>query len=263
MADLRDGLPYTWVTWLAKILAGDSSCEWAAWFRARHDPNSWQRVSKPSLDAWHIRHAALLSQIQDEWRQRKFSLWLEGQNYFKLRGSCEVLAGKPDMIAVRDRIGVVVDAKTGRPSPAHIAQVMLYMYAVPRALPLHRDITFDGLIVYEDHEVYIPAVDVDDAFIDRAVSLIRRLSADEPPSKAPSASECRSATSPRPDCPERVSQAPSEVTTGDFQTDRVSVGGSGRVQKLTTNPGVNIPVSLSGFGHLGLDPLARMCVNTG
>ena len=121
MADLRDGLPYTWVTWLAKILAGDSSCEWAAWFRARHDPNSWQRVSKPSLDAWHIRHAALLSQIQDEWRQRKFSLWLEGQNYFKLRGSCAVLAGKPDMIAVRDRIGVVVDAETGRPSPTHIA----------------------------------------------------------------------------------------------------------------------------------------------
>ena len=201
MADLRDGLPYTWVTWLAKILAGDSSCEWAAWFRARHDPNSWQRVSKPSLDAWHIRHAALLSQIQDEWRQRKFSLLLEGQNYFKLRASCAVLAGKPDMIAVRDRIGVVVDAKTGRPSPAHIAQVMLYMYAVPRALPLHRDITFDGLIVYEDHEVYIPAVDVDDAFIDHAVSLIRRLSADEPPSKAPSASECRATSPPRPDLP--------------------------------------------------------------
>ena len=205
-----------WVTWLAKILAGDSSCEWAAWFRARHDPNSWQRASKPSLDAWHIRHTALLNRVEESWRQREFSLWLEGQNHFKLRGSCAVLAGKPDMIAVRDRISAIVDAKTGRPSPAHIAQVMLYMYTVPRALPLHRDMVFDGVVVYDDHEVYIPAADVDDAFIDHAVSLIRRLAADEPPRKAPSAPECRFCDITEADCPERVYQALAEALTADF-----------------------------------------------
>ena len=216
MADLRDGLPYIWVTWLAKILAGDSSCEWAAWFRARHDPNSWDRASSGSLDTWHIRHTALLYRIEERWRQREFSLSLEGQNYFQLRGSCAVLAGKPDMIAVRDRVSVIIDAKTGRPSPAHVAQVMLYMYTVPLALPPHRDTAFDGLVVYEDHEVYIPAADVDDAFIERTVSLIRRLSAPELPRKAPSALECRFCDITEADCPERVNQALAEAVTGDF-----------------------------------------------
>ena len=44
MAELRKHGPYIWVTWLTRLLAGENSCEWAAWFRAQHESWSWTRV---------------------------------------------------------------------------------------------------------------------------------------------------------------------------------------------------------------------------
>ena len=35
MATLR-AFPYIWTTWLTKLLTGETSCEWAACFRAPH-----------------------------------------------------------------------------------------------------------------------------------------------------------------------------------------------------------------------------------
>ena len=56
--------------------------------------------------------------------------------------------------------------KTGRPSPSHGVQVMLYMiYAVPRAMGQYHGVTFDGKIAYGDHGVDIPASAVDETFI--------------------------------------------------------------------------------------------------
>jgi hypothetical protein len=60
------------------------------------------------------------------------------------------------------------------------------MYAVPRAIPQHQHLTFDGTVVYEDHQVTIPSEAVTDEFIDDVSSLIRRLAADEPPKRVPS-----------------------------------------------------------------------------
>ena len=62
-------------------------------------------------------------------------MYTEDQNSFRLRGATAILAGKPDLIAVRNGDAVIVDAKSGRPSPHHSVQVLEYMYAVPRALP--------------------------------------------------------------------------------------------------------------------------------
>ncbi len=44
MAQLRSTGPYVWVTWLLKLLAGESSCEWASWFKAQHEGWSWSRM---------------------------------------------------------------------------------------------------------------------------------------------------------------------------------------------------------------------------
>ena len=44
MARTRETGPYVWVTWASKLLAGDASCEWASWFKAQHDGNSWARM---------------------------------------------------------------------------------------------------------------------------------------------------------------------------------------------------------------------------
>ena len=216
MVHLRDGHPYIWATWLAKILAGDSSCEWATWFKARYDSFSWQKATRSDFSAWAIAHTALLDRSRRQWNDRRFSTFTEGQNYFRLCGQVATLAGKPDLIAINGARAVIADAKTGQTNPRDHAQVMLYMYAVPRALPQHAGRVFDGLVVYPDHEVQIPAEAVDDAFIDSVSGLVRRLAAEEPPRRVPSGAECRFCDITLADCPERISGDTPEGVTDDF-----------------------------------------------
>ena len=93
------------------------------------------------------------------------------------------MAGKPDLIAVKGGDAVIIDAKTGKPSAAHSAQVMVYQYAVPKSLEQYRGMEFRGHVIYPDGNVQIPASGVDGKFIDRLGSLIRRLAADDVPAR--------------------------------------------------------------------------------
>ena len=63
-------------------------------------------------------------------------------------GKNATLAGKPDLIALKGSDAVIIDAKTGKPSPAHATQVMIYQYAVPKALPEYRGVECRGHVVY-------------------------------------------------------------------------------------------------------------------
>ena len=64
MAERRDK-PYLWVTWLTKLLVGENSCEWAAWFRANHENRSYDKVPS-NFDAteWQLHHTELLSKVR-------------------------------------------------------------------------------------------------------------------------------------------------------------------------------------------------------
>ena len=122
-----------WTTWLARLLAGESSCEWASWFRSHY-----QDWTKPPSDfdqaRWMLDLTAL---VNKEWESRErlgYTVFTENQNAFRLRGKFATLAGRPDLIAVKGQDVVIIDAKTGKPSPAHAAWVLIYMYAVPKAL---------------------------------------------------------------------------------------------------------------------------------
>ena len=52
------------------------------------------------------------------------------------------MSGKPDLIAQREdgSEAVIIDAKTGQESPSHAVQVMIYLYAIPRALEQYRNL---------------------------------------------------------------------------------------------------------------------------
>ena len=217
MTQLRDGLPYIWITWLAKILAGDSSCEWAAWFKARYDPASWRKQARQNhFQGWQLRHTALVSATARCLDEREYTVFVEDQNYFRLRGREAVLAGKPDIVAVKGNEGLIIDCKGGIPRPAHAAQVMLYMYAVPNALSQHDHVAFSGRVIYEDQEIKMESTMIDDAFIGNSVNAIRRLASEEPPPRAPSEPECRFCDISVGDCPDRVSSAAAEGETTDF-----------------------------------------------
>ena len=77
--------PYIWVTWLAKLLAGESSCEWSAWFRAHY-----QDWAKPPSDfnqaQWMLDHTALVNQARESREKLGYTVFTENQNSFRLRG---------------------------------------------------------------------------------------------------------------------------------------------------------------------------------
>ena len=218
MAVSRLDGPYIWVTWLTKLLVGENSCEWSAWFKARHEGWSWEK--QPSAFdsvAWQMGHSAHVSANRRHWQDQSYAVFTEEQNSFVLRGRSAKLAGKPDLIVKKGDKAVVVDVKTGRPVPSHSVQVMLYMYAVPRSLGQHKGVLFDGMVVYADHQVDIPASAVDSNFVSNATELIRRLASEQPARRIPSARECQYCDITSKDCPERVDEEPAmEGVTSDF-----------------------------------------------
>ena len=146
-----------------------------------------------------------------------YTAFTENQNAFRLRGKNATLAGKPDLIALKGSDAVIIDAKTGKPSPAHATQVMIYQYAVPKALPEYRGVECRGHVVYPDGQVGIPASAVDEKFTERLGGLIQRLGSETPARRVPSGSECRFCDITAEDCPDRIDdEIREEGVTGDF-----------------------------------------------
>ena len=210
--------PYLWVTWPTKLLVGENYCEWAAWFRARHETWSYEKVPS-TFDAttWQLNHTALLNRVRGQLEGLRQTVFTENQNSFHLKGNVATLGGKPDLIALDGNAGIIYDAKTGKPSPSHHIQVMAYMYAVPRALGQYKGVTFEGKVVYEDQEVPIPSAAIDGPFIENLSQLIRRVASTTPARKVPSQMECGFCNLTATDCPERAAgEAIQEGETNDF-----------------------------------------------
>ena len=96
----------------------------------------------------------------------------------------------------------------------------------PRASPDYRGVDFRGHVVYPDGNVQIPVSGLDQRFIGRLGSLIRRLADETPARRIPSAQECRWCDITAADCPERVEEM--ETTEGDdgrLLTDQWISGG--------------------------------------
>ena len=209
--------PYIWATWLPRLLSGENSCEWAVWFKANHQ--GWTRQPSDFDQAqWLLDHTALVNERIGNWEVGGYDVDVEGQNRFELRGRTATLAGKPDIISHRDDAAVIIDAKTGNDSPSHTVQVMIYLYAVPKALQRYSGTKLSGQVTYRDHTVRIPAEAVDEKFIQNLGALIRRLSADEPARRVPSSQECRYCDITAADCPQRIDEAsePESGATADF-----------------------------------------------
>ena len=189
MTKTRD-FPYIWVTWISNLLTGENSCEWAGWFKANH-----QKWAKPDSNfdqaTWLLNHTALLNQQREIWQGHGYDVFVEGQNSFVLRGKTAVLGGKPDLIAVQGDDAVIIDAKSGKEKPSHVVQVMIYQYAVPRALERFRGLNFTGQVTYPDRSIDVPHESQTPEFPQMMGSLIKRLAGQSPAIRVPSQHECR------------------------------------------------------------------------
>ena len=209
--------PYIWATWLARLLAGETHCQWAGWFRAHYQ--DWTRPPSDFDNAkWMLDHTALVNRERESRESLGYTVHVENQKPFRLRGRHATLAGKPDLIAIKNSDAVIIDAKTGRPSPHHAVQVMIYQYAVPKALERHRGMGFRGHVAYPESNVGIPESRIDRNFVDNLGALIRRLAANTPAPRVPSFTECRLCDITGADCPERAEgeMRAETATTDDF-----------------------------------------------
>ena len=201
--------PYIWATWLPRLLVGDRSCEWAVWFKA-HYQDFDRHPSDFDLAEWQRRHTALLARTAEWWEDHGAEV--------RLRGETAVLAGRPDLVAIRDQRIDVVDVKTGEPRPWHYEQMLLYMYALRISLDVPVGVHLGGEIVYPDKTVKVGPGAVHQGFVSDLGELIRRLASDRPARKVPSGPECRFCDIGLEDCPDRVDAGarPEDTATDDF-----------------------------------------------
>ncbi|MFC2078389.1 hypothetical protein ACFLSZ_00245 [Candidatus Bipolaricaulota bacterium] len=207
MAVLRSE-PYIWVTWLTKLLAGDSMCEWASWFRAHH--KDYDKLPMDfDLATWTIDHRELVNARREQLLDEGYLVYIEDENAFKRIGQTGiVVSGKPDILAVKDNVGVIEDCKTGRPRTSDQIQVLVYMLLLPIRNPRCENVTLSGRVVYKTNGVDIPATGLDETFRGRFVEMVRKVGGDKPLPKSPAWAECRWCDIGPADCLYRVSEPP-------------------------------------------------------
>ena len=78
--------PYIWATWIARLLAGESHCEWAGWFRAHYQ--DWERPpSDFDQSKWMMDHTDLVNQARESREKLGYTVYTEGQNSLPAQGS--------------------------------------------------------------------------------------------------------------------------------------------------------------------------------
>ncbi len=194
---------------LSKVITGTEQCLWSAWFRARH--NHTQRPDDFDFRTWSFEHADLVRKEADRLESEGWTVTVESQNSYSIRGSVATLKGKPDIVAVRGSSGLILDAKTGKPKDFHSVQVLLYMWSIPRYFKKFSDIKFDGQVSYKINHMPVYNDQLSDGFVSIFSDMIRLLSGDEPPVKRPSETECKYCKITDEDCDERILLAPALV----------------------------------------------------
>ena len=201
MPPLRD-TPYVWVSWVAALLSGDRNCEWSAWFRSHY--RNTKRPTTFDSAAYQVEHTAILTRVRDLQLAEGYSVTIEGQNDFRMRGKTGILSGKPDLIAMKGEAGVITDVKSSLPRASHTAQVMLYMWALPIADQRFHGCKFDGQVVYQTRTLQVLASEIDEQFVQRVGTLLRLICGDTPPARTPSFRECKFCDILPIDCPDYI-----------------------------------------------------------
>jgi hypothetical protein len=201
----RNGV-YVWVTWLSKLMAGETTCQWSPWFKAHHTeygkaPGDFQ------LAAWTAEHTRILDEVSKEREKQGETVYREGQNKFLAkRPSGLSVAGTPDLISMESQSGqcTVFDIKTGNPRQSDIIQVALYMMFLPYSTGLYKGKKMEGCVVYKTGHSEVPHQIIDDKFKKNVTYFLDILESSVPPSKLPSHTGCSWCDLTAADCPEKV-----------------------------------------------------------
>lgn len=215
MTTSRRGV-YVWVTWLTPLLSGDAQCEWAAWFKSHYQFTKLERGGF-DLATWKVEHAAMVEARVEELRAEGWTVFVEGQNQFTLRGAAATVAGRPDIVATRGADARVIDCKSGKRRDSDVQQVLIYLLALPLYHPMLKGVDppprLVGELQYRDggDPVVVEPEFFTPALRDRITALIKRIGNGLPLTRVPSASECRFCDIGPGDCPDRVETSQGDV----------------------------------------------------
>lgn len=205
MSVRRYGKPYIYVTWIAKLLGGQR-CLWSAWFKAHFKYEKYEEQGF-DLAKWNRDHDRLMAKRRRALELDGWTVTVEEANAFKLEGASAVVAGKPDLIAVKGDRVLLVDGKTGRERESDVWQVLIYLYALPKRRPDLAALQIEGEVHYRDGDITLtPDELTNGGRLDPIVDLIKVISSDTPPAKVPSRDECKRCNIGKKDCPQRISQ---------------------------------------------------------
>lgn len=202
--------PYVWTTWITRLIAGEVHCEWAAWFRTHHIydklPNDFD------LAKWAAEHSAMVRARAAGLRAAGYSVFVEEQNAFRLRGQLGVtLAGKPDIVALRDDAVQIVECKTGLSRNADQIQALVYLLILPYVRPAWKHKVWSGSVQYRDTVVNVSATAVDTPFKTLFRCTMAQVGGVTPLQRSPSYAECCLCDISRHDCPQRIDSPPLEI----------------------------------------------------
>lgn len=156
-----------------------------------------------------IEHTTLLNRTREQFEEQGYAVFSEDTNKFKVtsKSGRVTIGGTPDLIAIGDR-PLIVEVKSGKEQDYHKAQLLMYMHYVPLASNLpYRDLTFDGVLVYNNKIEHVPATDLND-FRPHLKELLGYVVREKPATKIPSWKNCRFCKLTSEDCPEKIEEEP-------------------------------------------------------
>ncbi len=204
--------PSIWVTWVSKLMAGETQCSWSSWKKTHF--NGLNKVpSNFDQSTWVLNHTSLINEITSELMSENKKYTIENQNYFSLAGKSGVmLSGKPDVISYGDNQAKVIDAKTGSPKASDKIQILIYLFAMSQQKDF-AGLDLSGVVIYSDHRVEIPFEQVNEKFTNQLFSVLKKLSSNNEPQTTPSYDECKFCDLSQIECGNRIDNKPETLQT--------------------------------------------------
>ena len=205
LATIPDALPPEYANELAQLQANAPAMGWAFVKRRMATelgpdwPSRFVRFDKEAS------FAASLGQVhRAELPEGREVVTVEDQNKFTLPGRATTLGGKPDIVAVRDCEGLVVDCKSGQQRDSAWFQVLTYMRVLPLTDARCGRVRLAGEVQYREASVRIEPEQLDDMLKALIRGVIEHVGGDEAPRRVPSYAECRFCDLTAADCPNQV-----------------------------------------------------------
>lgn len=231
MADVARRSPYVWVSWLTGLLSGEKQCRYAVWYKANY---KYDKLDS-NFDAvrWRGEHAALVRRRTDLLRTDGWTVAVENENAFQVRGRTATLAGCPDIVAVRarepstDRRAIslagtpatagevrIDDCKTGKRRDSDWWQVSTYLCFLRDVRPDLTGHAVSGMVAYTDGSLQaVPAPDR--TVLETIAAVVREAASETVQAATPSQQECSMCDIAS--CPYRVAvPTVREAVTGEF-----------------------------------------------